>query len=199
MPSTASWPAERTLPSPAKEGMTAGTPTLFDKSESRWFGAIVAAGFIVAVGDLSTFAGPDNLAVYAGRAPVAHDSGRRVGNLRWPARCHRTLRYMYGAPGSAAGSSPSNKTDRYPNILEPAGPRARITWPGRPFVGHSVSQGSRAGTDGHRLLVRWRYAGRIFWACGSPFCLVRSAGASRCDRFVWDLYNDQHLGMAAQG
>ena len=130
MPSTASWPAERTLPSPAKEGMTAGSPTLFDKSESRWFGAIVAAGFIVAVGDLSTFAGPDNLAVYAGRAPVAHDSGRRVGNLRWPARCHRTLRYMYGAPGSAAGSSPSNKTDRYPNILEPAGPRARITWPG---------------------------------------------------------------------
>ena len=58
-------------------------------------GTIAAAEFIVAVGDLSTFAGPDNLAAYAGLAPVAHDSGRRVGNLRRPTRYHRRLRYMF--------------------------------------------------------------------------------------------------------
>ncbi|WP_435870659.1 transposase [Micromonospora musae] len=37
--------------------------------------ALVAAEFIVAVGDLSTFVSPDHLAEYAGLAPVTRDSG----------------------------------------------------------------------------------------------------------------------------
>jgi len=55
-------------------------------------GALVAAEFAVAVGDLSTFAGPDQLAAYAGLAPVARDSGKRAGNLHRPQRYHRPLR-----------------------------------------------------------------------------------------------------------
>ena len=47
-------------------------------------GALVAAEFAVAVGDLSTFAGPHQLAAYAGLAPVARDSGKRSGNLERP-------------------------------------------------------------------------------------------------------------------
>jgi transposase len=58
-------------------------------------GALVAAEFTVAVGDLSTFAGPDQLAAYAGLAPVAHDSGRRSGNLRRPRRYNRRLRHVF--------------------------------------------------------------------------------------------------------
>jgi transposase len=57
-------------------------------------GVIAGAEFVAAVGDLSAFAGPDNLAAYAGLAPVPHDSGKRVGNLRRPTRYHRRLRYM---------------------------------------------------------------------------------------------------------
>jgi transposase len=47
-------------------------------------GSLVAAEFVVAVGDLSTFATPDQLAAYAGLVPVPNDSGRRTGNLRRP-------------------------------------------------------------------------------------------------------------------
>ena len=50
---------------------------------------------IVAVGDLSTFASPDHLAAYAGLAPVARDSGKRVGNLRRPQRYNRRLRHVF--------------------------------------------------------------------------------------------------------
>lgn len=55
-------------------------------------GPLVAAEFAVAVGDLSTFAGPNQLAAYAGLAPVARDSGKRSGNLHRPQRYHRPLR-----------------------------------------------------------------------------------------------------------
>jgi transposase len=58
-------------------------------------GPLVAAEFTVAVGDLSTFASPDHLAAYAGLAPVAHDSGRRSGNLRRPHRYNRRLRHVF--------------------------------------------------------------------------------------------------------
>jgi transposase len=47
-------------------------------------GPLVAAEFAIAVGDLSTFAGPDQLAAYAGLAPVPNDSGKRAGNHRRP-------------------------------------------------------------------------------------------------------------------
>jgi transposase len=55
-------------------------------------GALVAAEFAVAVGDLSNFAGPNQLAAYAGLAPIAHDSGKRAGNVQRPKRYHRPLR-----------------------------------------------------------------------------------------------------------
>jgi transposase len=43
-------------------------------------GTLVAAEFVVAVGDLATFRSRDHLAAYAGLAPVAHDSGKRTGH-----------------------------------------------------------------------------------------------------------------------
>jgi transposase len=58
-------------------------------------GPLVAAEFAVAVGDLSTFAGPDQLAAYAGLAPVPNDSGKRAGNHRRPQRYHRGLRNAF--------------------------------------------------------------------------------------------------------
>src|SRR5262249_30541158 len=58
-------------------------------------GVLVSAEFAVAVGDLSTFAGPDQLAAYAGLAPVSHDSGKRAGNMRRPQRYHRPLRRAF--------------------------------------------------------------------------------------------------------
>lgn len=58
-------------------------------------GALAAAEFIVAVGDLSTFASPDHLAAYAGLAPVARDSGKRVANLRRLQRYNRRLRHVF--------------------------------------------------------------------------------------------------------
>ncbi|MFG1661342.1 IS110 family transposase [Micromonospora chersina] len=58
-------------------------------------GALAAAQFIVAVGDLSTFASPDHLAAYAGLAPVARDSGKRAANLRRLQRYNRRLRHVF--------------------------------------------------------------------------------------------------------
>ncbi|MEV4623831.1 transposase [Asanoa sp. NPDC049573] len=58
-------------------------------------GALAAAEFTVAVGDLSTFASPDHLAAYAGLAPAARDSGKRSGNLRRPQRYNRRLRHVF--------------------------------------------------------------------------------------------------------
>ncbi|MEH0981896.1 IS110 family transposase [Micromonospora sp. CPCC 205556] len=58
-------------------------------------GPLAAAEFIVAVGDLSTFASADHLAAYAGLAPVARDSGKRTGNLRRPQRYNRRLRHVF--------------------------------------------------------------------------------------------------------
>lgn len=58
-------------------------------------GTLVAAEFAVAVGDLSTFAGPDQLASYAGLAPVPRDSGKRTGNLHRPQRYSRRLRHAF--------------------------------------------------------------------------------------------------------
>jgi transposase len=55
-------------------------------------GSLVGAEFAVAVGDLTTFSGPNNLAAYAGLAPMPKDSGKRSGNLRRPHRYNRRLR-----------------------------------------------------------------------------------------------------------
>jgi transposase len=55
-------------------------------------GPLVGAEFVVAVGDLSTFNGSGQVAAYAGLAPVPHDSGKRINNLRRPQRYNRRLR-----------------------------------------------------------------------------------------------------------
>jgi transposase len=57
-------------------------------------GPLVAAEFVVAVGDLSTFGSSDHLAAYAGLAPVPHDSGKRTGNMHRPRRYNRRLRHV---------------------------------------------------------------------------------------------------------
>lgn len=52
----------------------------------------LGAEFLAAVGDLAWFASADQLAAYAGLAPVPNDSGKRTGRLRRPQRYHRGLR-----------------------------------------------------------------------------------------------------------
>jgi transposase len=52
----------------------------------------LGAEFLAAVGDLASFASADQLAAYAGLAPVPNDSGKRTGRLHRPQRYHRGLR-----------------------------------------------------------------------------------------------------------
>ncbi len=60
-------------------------------------GVRLAAEFLAATGgDMTAFAGPDQLAGFAGLAPQPRDSGRVSGNFRRPRRYHRgLLRAMY--------------------------------------------------------------------------------------------------------
>lgn len=44
----------------------------------------LGAEFLAAVGDPDLFTSPDQLAAYAGLAPVPHDSGKRTGRLQRP-------------------------------------------------------------------------------------------------------------------
>ncbi len=55
-------------------------------------GPILGAEFVVAAGDLSTYADAGHLAAAAGLVPVPRDSGRRTGNLHRPKRYSRRLR-----------------------------------------------------------------------------------------------------------
>src|SRR5262249_42553075 len=55
-------------------------------------GPLVGAEFAVAVGDLTTFRGPNQVAAYAGLTPIPHDSGKRTNNMRRPQRYNRRLR-----------------------------------------------------------------------------------------------------------
>lgn len=58
-------------------------------------GPILGAEFIVAVGDLASFADAGHLASFAGLVPVPRDSGRRTGNLHRPKRYSRRLRRVF--------------------------------------------------------------------------------------------------------
>ncbi|MFG1666281.1 IS110 family transposase [Streptomyces sp. Y7] len=58
-------------------------------------GPILGAEFIVAAGDLSTYADAGHLASAAGLVPVPRDSGRRTGNLHRPKRYDRRLRRVF--------------------------------------------------------------------------------------------------------
>lgn len=58
-------------------------------------GPVLGAEFIVAAGDIASFADAGNLASAAGLVPVPRDSGRRTGNLHRPKRYSRRLRRVF--------------------------------------------------------------------------------------------------------
>lgn len=58
-------------------------------------GPILGAEFVVAAGDLTTYADAGRLASAAGLVPVPRDSGRRTGNLHRPKRYSRRLRRIF--------------------------------------------------------------------------------------------------------
>lgn len=58
-------------------------------------GPILGAEFIVAAGDLASYADAGHLASAAGLVPVPRDSGRRTGNLHRPKRYSRRLRRVF--------------------------------------------------------------------------------------------------------
>ncbi|WP_406049278.1 IS110 family transposase [Kribbella sp. NBC_00889] len=58
-------------------------------------GPILGAEFVVAAGDLSSYADAGHLASAAGLVPVPRDSGRRTGNLHRPKRYSRRLRRVF--------------------------------------------------------------------------------------------------------
>lgn len=58
-------------------------------------GPILGAEFVVAAGDLATYADAGRLASAAGLVPVPRDSGRRTGNLHRPKRYSRRLRRIF--------------------------------------------------------------------------------------------------------
>ncbi|MGW2721618.1 IS110 family transposase [Streptomyces sp. NPDC001492] len=58
-------------------------------------GPILGAEFVVAAGDLSSYADAGHLSSAAGLVPVPRDSGRRTGNLHRPKRYSRRLRRVF--------------------------------------------------------------------------------------------------------
>lgn len=58
-------------------------------------GPILGAEFVVAVGDIASFADAGSPASAAGLVPVPRDSGRRTGNLHRPKRYSRRLRRVF--------------------------------------------------------------------------------------------------------
>ncbi|MET8507528.1 IS110 family transposase [Streptomyces sp. NPDC004787] len=58
-------------------------------------GPILGAEFVVAAGDIASFADAGNLASATGLVPVPRDSGRRTGNLHRPKRYSRRLRRVF--------------------------------------------------------------------------------------------------------
>lgn len=76
-------------------------------------GTQLGAEFVVATGDLSTFAGPDQIAAYAGLAPVPRDSGRVTGNLHKPKRYNRALRMVFYMSALSSINTPGPSRDYY--------------------------------------------------------------------------------------
>jgi transposase len=73
-------------------------------------GTLLGAEFVVEVGDLSAFAGPDALAAYAGLVPVPRDSGKRVGNMRRMRGGNKVLkRLFYQAAFASLRAAPESR------------------------------------------------------------------------------------------
>lgn len=74
-------------------------------------GTLLGAEFVVEVGDLSAFDGPDALAAYAGLVPVPRDSGKRVGNLHRMRGGNKVLkRLMYQAAFASLRAAPESRS-----------------------------------------------------------------------------------------
>lgn len=70
----------------------------------------LGAEFLAAIGDVSWFASADQLAAYAGLAPVPNDSGKRTGRLHRPQRYNRALRRaLYISALTAIRTCPDSK------------------------------------------------------------------------------------------
>lgn len=73
-------------------------------------GPILGAEFLVCVGDLCAFESADQLAAYAGLVPVAHDSGKRVGNHRRMRGGNKVLkRVFYQSAFASLRGSPHSR------------------------------------------------------------------------------------------
>lgn len=74
------------------------------------FGFRLGAEFLAAVGDPTLISSADQLAAWAGLAPVPRDSGKRSGRLHTPKRYSRRLRrVMYMSALTAARCDPRSK------------------------------------------------------------------------------------------
>jgi transposase len=70
----------------------------------------LGAEFLAAVGDPTLLSSADQLAAWAGLAPVSRDSGTRTGNLRTPKRYSRRLRrVMYMSALTAIRCDPTSR------------------------------------------------------------------------------------------
>ncbi|WP_234898898.1 IS110 family transposase [Mycolicibacter kumamotonensis] len=70
----------------------------------------LGAEFLAAVGDPALIGSPDQLASWAGLAPVSRDSGKRTGRLHRPQRYSRRLRrVMYMSALTAVRCDPASK------------------------------------------------------------------------------------------
>ena len=72
-------------------------------------GPRLGAEFLVAVGELAAFGCPDQLAAYAGLVPVAHDSGKRTGNLRRMRGGNKVLKRVFYQSAFASLRSPASR------------------------------------------------------------------------------------------
>jgi transposase len=74
-------------------------------------GAILAAEFLVAGGDIRAFKSADRLAAYdAGLVPAARDSGKRVGNNKRMRGGNKTLkRVFYHSAFASLRSAPESR------------------------------------------------------------------------------------------
>ena len=73
-------------------------------------GPILGAEFLVAVGDIRAFESADRLAAYAGLAPAARDSGKRVGNNKRMRGGNKTLkRVFYQSAFASLRSAPESR------------------------------------------------------------------------------------------
>lgn len=71
----------------------------------------LGAEFLAAVGDPALIGSPDQLAAWAGLAPVSRDSGKRTGRLHTPKRYSRRLRrVMYMSALTAIRCDPASRT-----------------------------------------------------------------------------------------